>query len=377
VQYRTFGRTGWQASVLGFGCMRLPTRGSYPEIDEPEAIRMIRHAIDHGVNYVDTAWGYHGGNSETVLGKALKGGYRDRVKVATKLPMWELKKKADMDRILGTQLERLGVEQIDLYLLHSLGKKHWETALALQTLPWAERAIADGRIGCLGFSFHDELDVFKQIVDGYDGWSFCQIMYNYLFEQKQAGTEGLRYAAARGLPVVVMEPLFGGNLVSGPEAVLELWGSAESKRSPADWALQWLWSKPEVTVVLSGMSEFRQVEENLRSAEAARPGRLTPRELELVGQVRDTYERLRPIPCTSCNYCMPCPSGVNIPQNLSLYNTAVMFNQFERQRSEYRNMKAEERASACTQCLQCEEKCPQKIKISEWMSCIDGELAPA
>jgi predicted aldo/keto reductase-like oxidoreductase len=375
MQYRKFGKLNWNASILGFGCMRLPERGTYEDIDEPEAIRMVRGAIDRGVNYIDTAWMYHGGNSETLVGKALKDGYREKVKVATKLPMWEVKEKGDLERILNTQLERLDVEHIDLYLLHSLTEQYWESALSFDVLPWAESAVADGRIGRLGFSFHDEFPVFKRIVDAYDGWVFCQIIYNYISEKDQAGTKGLEYAASKGLAVVVMEPLLGGNLVTGPAAIMKLWSNAEIKRTPADWALQWLWNRPEVTVVLSGMSTFQQVEENLRSSDASQIGLLGRDELELVGYVRDTYEKLRPIPCTSCKYCMPCPSGVAIPRNLNLYNTAVMFDQMGRERENYGNMKEEVRASACTQCLECEEKCPQKINISEWMACIDGELA--
>jgi hypothetical protein len=190
MQYRSFGKLNWKASVLGFGCMRLPTLGK-DAIDEAEAIRMIRRAIDGGVNYVDTAYGYHGGKSEVVLGKALKDGYRSRVKVATKLPPWHVQTATDFDRLLGEQLGRLGVDHIDLYLLHALDKDSWKKLAGLGVLSWAESAIADGRIGCLGFSFHDELSTFKEIVDGWDTWAFCQIQYNYLFEKTQAGTDGL------------------------------------------------------------------------------------------------------------------------------------------------------------------------------------------
>jgi predicted aldo/keto reductase-like oxidoreductase len=224
------------------------------------------------------------------------------------------------------------------------------------------------------FSFHDELPTFKEIVDGWDRWAFCQIQYNYLFEKTQAGTDGLEYAARKGIPVVVMEPLMGGNLVSPPPAISRLWDGAPRKRSPAGWALAWLWNRPEVTVVLSGMSTMAQVEENLALADGAAAGALSAEELDIVAGARDTYEKIRPIPCTRCNYCMPCPHGVNIPHNLGLYNTAVMYNQLERERGGYLRTKAEERASECTQCQECEPKCPQKIKISEWMPCIDKEL---
>jgi len=377
MQYRKFGRLDWEASVLGFGCMRLPTKGAQGAIDEPLAVRMVRHAIDGGVNYVDTAYGYHGGKSEVVTGKALDDGYRRKVRLATKLPPWHVTSAADFDRILGEQLGKLRTEHIDLYLLHALDKDSWKKLSELDVLPWAERAIADGRIGCLGFSFHDDLAAFKLIVDAWDKWAFCQIMYNYLYEKNQAGTEGLEYAAKKGIPVVVMEPLLGGNLVSPPPAIQGLWDAAPKQRTPAEWALDWLWNRPEVSVVLSGMSTMAQVEENLRYADRARAGVLTARELEIVADVRDTYEKIRPIPCTDCKYCMPCPQGVNIPHNLRLYNNAVMYNQLDRERGSYERTKVEERASACIACRECEPKCPHKIQISEWMSCVDKELGRA
>jgi predicted aldo/keto reductase-like oxidoreductase len=376
MRYTTFGQLDWNASALGFGCMRLPIRGKHEDIDEAAAIGMIRRAIDAGVNYFDTAWGYHGGNSEIVLGKALRDGYRSRVKMATKLPPWEVRTAADFDRLLNTQLGRLQVDHVDLYLLHSLGRKNWDTIHALGVLEWAEKAMADGRVGHMGFSFHDTLPVFKEIVDAFDRWTFCQIQYNYMDETTQAGTEGLRYAADRGLAVVVMEPLLGGNLASPPAAIQSMWDGSRHKRSAVDWALHWLWDKPEVTVVLSGMSTAQQLEQNLESVDSGGPGLLSSEERDLVGHVAETYRALRPIPCTRCNYCLPCPSGVSIPHNLGLYNTAVVYNQHQKMRQEYRGTKEAERASACTACRECEEKCPQKIVVSEWMSCIAKELGP-
>ena len=374
MKYRKFGNLDWQASVLGFGAMRLPVVDTYENIDGPEAVRMIRHAIDHGVNYIDTAYGYHGGNSERVVAKALKEGYREKVKVATKLPVWNVKSAEDFDRLLDEQLSKLQVQQIDLYLIHALSKDQWKRMQSFGILKWIEGAIADGRIGHQGFSFHDEFPVFKKIIDAWDGWAFCQIQYNYMNENVQAGTKGLEYAASKGIPVVVMEPLLGGNLVGPPDAIQRLWDSAVKKRTAADWALQWLWNKPEVAVVLSGMSTMQQLEENLLSAEMSGIGGLTAQELALVDDVRDTYEKLRPIPCTQCRYCMPCPSGVNIPRNLEIYNVAVMYNRMKESKQDYLNIKDDARASACTQCLECLEKCPQKIKINEWMTCIDGEM---
>ena len=374
MQYRKFGQLDYMGSALGFGCMRLPTKGEYSVIDEPEATRMIRYAIDAGVNYVDTAYGYHGGNSEVLVGSALRDGYRRKVKLATKMPMWSVEKRDDFDRLLNEQLEKLGDEHIDFYLLHSLDKARWELAKKLDIYSWADGALADGRIGSLGFSFHDDYEVFENIISDYDGFDFCQIQYNYMNEEVQAGTKGFELAVEKGLAMVIMEPLLGGNLVNPPKPIQDIWDSSGRAWSAAEWALQWLWNKPGTSVVLSGMSTMEQVEQNIESADRSEPNQLCERDLGTVEQVRFTYEHIRPIPCTQCQYCMPCSHGVNIPGNLQMYNTAYMYNQMDQQKTTYGNMEAAIKASECTACLECEEKCPQNIKISEWMSCIDSEM---
>jgi predicted aldo/keto reductase-like oxidoreductase len=368
MQYRKFGRLDWKGSALGFGCMRLPIIGEDAgNIDEPEATRMLRYAIDHGVNYVDTAYPYHQGNSERVVGRALKDGYREKVKLATKLPCWLVEDAADFDKYLNQQLEKLQTDRIDFYLLHSLNQKRWVNVRDLGVLEWAEKAIADGRIRHLGFSFHDEYPLFKEIVDAYD-WTFCQIQYNYMDIEKQAGTKGLQYAASKGMAVVVMEPLLGGRLIPPPEPVQQIFDSAPGKRTPADWALQWLWDQPEVSVVLSGMTAMAHVEENVASADVSGPGTLTAKELKIIGRAREKYRELGPIPCTGCGYCMPCPNGVNIPRNFDIYNAGVMYGKPHKARSSYRTWLPEkEQASACVGCRECEELCPQNIPISEWM----------
>lgn len=374
MKYRRFDKLDWKVSALGFGCMRLPTLGSRSEIDEPEAIRMIRYAIDHGVNYLDTAYPYHGGNSERLLGKALQDGYRDKVRVATKLPVGRLETREDADRILAEQLEKLQTDHIDFYLFHGLRKPRWETVQQFDLLDWADKALADGRIRHMGFSFHDSFEVFKEIVDAYN-WTFCQIQYNYMDVENQAGTAGLKYAASKGMGVVIMEPLLGGQLVTPPDAVQAIWDAVPVKRTPVDWALQWLWNQPEVSVVLSGMSTMQQVQENLASADVSGAGTLTEEELALVDRVRQTYRSLIPVPCTNCRYCMPCPNGVNIPRNLRLFNSAIIYNQLDSARQQYTNgLAEEERASACIQCRQCEDLCPQSILISEWMPEVDAVL---
>ena len=376
MRYRRFGITGWSPSALGFGCMRLPVLGEPQNIDEPLAIRMIRRAVDAGVNYVDTAYPYHGGNSEVLVGKALGDGYREKVKLATKMPSWLVKETSDFDRFFDEQLARLRTDRIELYLLHALGRERWDHMRRLGIQEWAERQVKRGRIHWLGFSFHDELSAFTKIVDSWDRWTFAMILYNYASENVQAGTRGLRHAAGRGLAVVVMEPLMGGNLVTPPPAVQAVWESAPVKRNPADWALQWVWSKPEVSVVLSGMSTMEQVEENLVSADRSSPGLLTPAEVEAVGRAAAAYEKLSPIHCTQCGYCMPCPKGVNIQRVLDIYNKSVAFANPEEGKRLHGFLKESERAGSCAGCLECEEKCPQEVPVHEWMNRIKKEFGP-
>jgi len=374
MKYRRFGKLDWQVSALGFGAMRLPTiGGDNSRVNEPEAIRMIRYAIDHGVNYVDTAYPYHGGNGEIVVGKALAEEYRERVRLATKMPIWLINSKEDMDRIFNEQLKKLQTDYVDFYLLHALNKDSWLKIRKLDVFDWAERVVSEDKIKYLGFSFHDEFQVFKEIIDAYDKWTLCQIQYNYENEEVQAGTKGLKYAAGKGLAVVIMEPLLGGALANPPPAVKQIWD--EAGRNPVEMALQWLWNKPEVSVVLSGMSTLEQVKQNIEFASRSGVGLLTEEDLKLVARVHAAYKKLRPIPCTKCGYCMPCPNGVDIPWNFEVYNNGVAYNSMGASKWAYNNnIPVEKRASACVGCRSCEEKCPQKIKISEWMRRIHAEL---
>ncbi len=377
MKYRTFGRLAWRPSALGFGAMRLPTLGGdSAQIDEPEATRMIRYAIDHGVNYFDTAYGYHQGNSERVLGRALQDGYRARVKLATKMPAWLVKSADDFDRFLDEQLAKLQTPFIDFYLIHGLRAERWQTVRDLGVRAWAERKIAEGKIGGLGFSFHDSFEVFSQILNEYDGWAMCQIQYNYMDVEHQAGVRGLQLAAERGLAVVVMEPLRGGLLAGPPPASVQaLWDAAAIRRTPADWALQWVWDQPEVSVALSGMSTMQQVVENLASAERSAAAPLSADELALVGRVRDQYRMLTPIPCTDCKYCQPCPHKVAIPRIFDLYNMAMIYNAPDRARRAYQQwVREDERANCCLECGECESKCPQGIQIIEWLGKVDRYL---
>jgi predicted aldo/keto reductase-like oxidoreductase len=376
MQYRKFGKLDWQASALGFGCMRLPTiDGKSSNIDQEKVTEMIRKAIESGVNYFDTAYTYHDQMSEVALGKALHDGYRERVRIATKSPIWLINESADFDRLLDEQLQRLQVKTIDFYLLHALNHESWAKIQKLGILQRAAAAKADGRIRYIGFSFHDDLETFKQIVDGYEAWDFCQIQYNYMDIAVQAGTEGLHYAAEKGLAVIIMEPLLGGKLALDLPATRPLWDSAAQKRKPADWALQWLWNQPEVSLVLSGMGAMQQVEENLGSASVSKPGLLDAAEIELVSRVRDVVNSLGPIPCTRCEYCLPCPNGVNIPRNFDVYNRVAMYDIMDDCRNEYKHwIPDDQKAAVCIQCDECLTKCPQQILISTWLPVVEEVL---
>ncbi len=391
MHYRTFGDLDWKPSALGFGCMRLPVvDGDAGKIDEEEATRMLRHAVDQGVNYVDTAYGYHRETSEPFVGRALEDGYRQRVRLATKLPCWLVKESDDFHRYLGEQLDRLQTNHIDFYLFHGLNANVWPRMRDLRVLDRAEEALADGRIGHLGFSFHDRYEAFQEIVDATDLWTFCQIQYNYLDVNYQAGTRGLHYAAHKGLAVVIMEPLRGGALARNiPPAVQALWdsvgatprgrpgagtGGSPYKPTAADWALQWVWNQPEVSVVLSGMSTFEQVEQNLASADRSGVGTMTGAELALMARARETYLSLIAVPCTHCDYCQPCPNGVAIPEILGVFNEGRMFGE-EHARKMYQWIEEAARGEACIECGECLEKCPQQIEIPEWMKKVHEALA--
>jgi uncharacterized protein len=368
MQYRKFGKLDWKCSALGFGTMRLPQTDEDPtHVDESEAIKMIRYAIDKGVNYIDSAYFYHRGQSERVVGKALKNGYREKVKLATKLPVDLVESPQDFDRFFNEQLKRLDMPKVDFYLLHGIGADSWHKVRDMGVINWAEKQLAKGRFDYLAFSFHDEYPALKEIVDAYDNWTFTQVLYNYLDVNVQAGISGVKYAASKNLGVVVMEPLRGGFLSRRPpEPVVKVWETATVQKSYAEWALQWLWNQPEISVVLSGMSAMKQVQENIAGAERSGVGKLTKDEAALIDQIRKAYHGLFPVPCTACRYCMPCPNDVNIPIIFQYYNDAVAYNMINESKSRYGGLRMNgHRVDRCTECNKCVEVCPQKIMVPE------------
>jgi uncharacterized protein len=372
--YREFGGTGEKVSILGFGAMRLPIVDGRPDIiDVPLATKMLHYAVEAGVNYVDTAYPYHAvaedrpGASEGFLGDALAGGYRDKVLLATKMPHWLISAREDMDRYLAGQLERLQTDRLDCYLLHGMHSGVWEKLLGLGVIDFMEAAKADGRIRFTGFSYHGEPEEFAPLVDAYD-WDMCQIQYNYMDTLFQAGEAGLRYAAGKGLGVVVMEPLKGGRLASRvPEEIQAIWDSAPVRRTAADWALRFVWNDPGVSMLLSGMSTMEQVVSNVEAAKKGLAGSLTAEELQSIEAVRRIFSERIAVDCTGCRYCMPCPSGVDIPAVFTRLNAASLYGNLALEKHDY-EIFVHAKASECTECGECEEKCPQNLAIREGLA---------
>lgn len=364
MQYKKLRNIDKEVSILGLGTMRFPEieKDKKKIVDENEAIAMIRHGIDKGINYVDTAYSYHNHQSETIVGKALQDGYRDKTYLATKSPVWEIKKEDDFDRLLDEQLNKLQTDHIDFYLLHALYKdRFYDVVLRYNLIEKMEKAKKDGRIGHIGFSFHDDLKTFKDIIDASDVWEFCQIQYNYINTDYQAGIKGLKYAESKGLDVIVMEPLLGGRLARPPKDVKESLGQ---KKSPVEWALSFVWGNPEVSFLLSGMSTKEQINENIKYANSAKLGGLTKADYVFYEQAKKVYDELALVPCTQCEYCMPCPSGLNIPGIFEVYNK-ISYEDIESAKELYKQF--ETNASHCIECRQCEGPCPQHIEISQVM----------
>jgi predicted aldo/keto reductase-like oxidoreductase len=377
MHYRKFGKIDWKVSALGFGIMRMPLLDNVSgELDEEESIRMIREGINGGINYIDTAYSYHKGKSEELVAKALEDGYRNKVKIATKLPSWLIKNKSDLDKYFNEQMERLHCQSIDFYLLHALNEKNWQRLQDMDIFAWIKEKKEKGLIKHIGFSFHDELPLFKKIIDSYDKWDFCQIQYNFMDKDYQAGEEGVKYAASKGLGIVVMEPLKGGHLAyKYPDSVKKIWDKATDSLGPIERAFAWLWDQESISVVLSGMSAMEHVVDNTEIADRWDINRLKENDRKLYDEAAAAYRALSPVPCTTCGICMPCPSGVDIPRNFELYNDAVMYGSYDQCREIYKVwFPLETHADRCTECGECIRKCPQIINIPEELKKVEKKL---
>ncbi|MFX0006115.1 MAG: aldo/keto reductase [Promethearchaeota archaeon] len=392
MKYRKMGSLNWDVSVLGFGAMRLPLIDQNT-VDEKEAIRMIRYAIDNGVNYIDSAYPYHHGTSEIIVGKALQDGYREKVHLTTKLPIWAVRKSEDFDKYLQEQIDRLQTNP-DIYLFHGLTKNRLEKIKKLNLIDKMEKAREEGFFKYIGFSFHDNFEVFKEIIDYYK-WDCCQIQFNYLDIKYQAGIKGVEYVGSKNIALIIMEPIRGGKLAiseneldSRPD-IKKILEKSTIKRTMADWALQFVWDHPEVSVVLSGMSSMQQVKENIDSANRSEANSLSAEELNTISELRKIYDKYDLVPCTSCRYCLPCPNGVAIPWIFRLLNELgywgerrrdlliSFYNRCAKTQEEFEKRLSEEEevegaASLCTKCGECLEKCPQQIDIPDVMEKLNG-----
>ena len=370
MKYRRFGRLDWEVSALGFGLARLPLTDEDPaSIDEVESVKMLRYAIDHGVNYLDTGSPQDKRQQEhlsRLLREALQGGYRQRIKIAAGLPSSLINSSTDFERHLDGLLKWLPVKTLDFFLLGGLNRDTWPRLQALDVLRQAEGAVAGGRIGQIGFSFHDQFQFLREVIDACDNWALCQFQYSYMDVDHHPGVGGLKYAAEKGLAVVVTEPLRGGRLTGKfPEPVARLWAGATPERSPADWGLRWVWNHPEISTVVCDMSTMEQVAENVALADSVEPENLTVPEELLISRVRDAYRNLRPVPCTACRICMPCPQDIDVPRIFELYNDAIMYGDSGTARSIYRL--ENHCLDICTECGICENACGMKLPLLDWL----------
>ncbi len=364
MQYKKFGSHSFQVSILGFGAMRLPMKKVlfWWKVKISEAIRILRYAIDNGINYVDTAWGYNLGKSEVVVGKALQDGYRTKVYIATKLPLWFVNKPEDFDYFLNKQLHRLKTEYIDFYLFHDLNKNRFKQVQDLRLLKKMEEARNSGLIKYIGFSFHDTFPVFKEIIDAYS-WDMAQVQYNYLDTEIQATTAGLMYAASKGIPIVVMEPIKGGELAQPIPEVQNIFDISPYRRTAVDWALQFVWNRPEIICALSGMGSLKMLQENIMSANTSRM-QLKPTELTTIEAAIKVYKKKILIPCSACKYCQPCPNGVKIHHIFAIMNKLSKFGNRKQADSSFEYfLRRNWGPDRCTNCKRCINFCPQKINI--------------
>ncbi len=369
MEKRVFQTINEEVSLLGFGGMRFPTKDG--EIDYELSSKMVDIAYKNGVNYFDTAYPYHDGKSELFFGKAMKKYDRKSFFLATKMPLWAVKSREDAERIFNEQLEKLQTEYIDFYLFHAVDKGRWEQIKNLDLISFCEEKIKEGKIRHLGFSFHDEYDVFEEIITARK-WDFVQVQLNYIDEREQAGLRGYELTKKLGIPVIIMEPVKGGTLARLPDEVDKLYKDYNPDASTASWAMRWCGSLDNVKLILSGMSSEEQVLDNLKTFNNFTP--LNEEETALVGKVAKVLLSREKNPCTDCRYCLPCPAGVNIPANFDRWNKYHVYGDKENAVKRWTDFKDEEKAKNCVKCGLCETKCPQKINIREDLAALQTEL---
>ncbi len=370
MEYRKMTRLGKQTSLLGFGCMRFKN-DEEGKIDRPKAYALLDRAYKAGVNYFDTAYVYLNGESEKILGEAMAKYPRDSYYVATKLPCWDIKDKSDAERLFAEQLERLGMEYVDFYLLHAMNRGIYDKISALGIPDLCAKWRDEGKIRHFGFSFHDNYDAFEHILTSRDDWDFCQIQYNYMDDNDQATTKGVELCQKLGIPLIVMEPLKGGTLAKLPDDAMAPLRAIDPDASAASWAMRWVGSHDAVKVILSGMNEDFQLEDNLATFENFKP--LDEAGFAAVAETkRIIHSRVRN-GCTGCRYCMPCPGGVDIPRVFSIWNQYARYENPHTAR-DFKHMKPETKPDVCLECGACESKCPQGLHIIDDLKRAKAEL---
>ena len=375
MKYRKIDRANLDVSLLALGTMRLPViDGNFDKIDEPKAIELIRYALDNGVNYIDTAYPYHGGNSEFVVGKALKDGYREKAILVTKNPVWNVKEYDDFEKYLDEQLEKLGVEYIDIYLLHALNKKSWENIKKLGCIKFLNEMIKKGKIKVPSFSIHDDYSLFKEVIDSYK-WPIAMMQMNYMDINNQVTLKGIKYAEEKGVSIAIMEPLKGGQLANLPKSINTIFAKTKVELNPVERSFRWIANMSNVKVILSGMSTIDQLKENIKIISKLEADVISKEELEIYEEVRETLDKRVKVPCTECRYCMPCPHGVNIPGNFTQYNKSSIYEDVKGPSYVYQKLFSDkERANKCVLCGECEPKCPQNIRIMDELKNVDKAL---